>query len=333
MCSAPQWGTSHRKAPVKNLVATVQDGLSDLFSLPDGYEIVLGNGGSTAFWSLACTSLIKSAGSFAVFGEFSSKFAKDAEGSPWLRATDYTAPAGQVAILEADDSDIGAYPQNETSTGAASPLYRAPQELTIVDATSIAGASVVDLELVDVYYFAPQKCFGSDGGLWIAIMSPAAIERAFSLAQKDDRPHFGFLDLKAAILASRKNQTVNTPAIGTLLLMASQIQWMQDLGGLPATSAKSAAGARLIQEWAENRDFAKCFVENPKWRSPVVTTVDIDDDIPVSELANTLRQVGIVDIEGYRGLGRNQLRIASFPSIDTEDIAALLGCLDWVIGK
>lgn len=334
LSAASQWGTSHRKPPVINLVRSIQDGLKQLFSLPSGYEIILGNGGSTAFWAAACISLIESRASLAAFGEFGGKFAKDVEASPWLDAKVYHGTAGTVSMLptSGDGSDAYAYPQNETSTGACSPLYRVKAPgLTLVDATSIAGAIEVDLTLVDAYYFAPQKCFGADGGLWIAILSPAAVDRAFLLADRSDRPQFGFLNLKAAITASRKAQTVNTPAVGTLLLLDEQIQWMLDNGGLSAMATKAARGVQLIQEWAQSRDFASLFVSEPKWRSPVVTTVDIDPAIPVSQLAATLERVGITDIEGYRGLGRNQLRIASFPSIDTADIEALLACIDWVV--
>lgn len=333
MSTAPQWGTSHRKAPVMDIVRSIQEGISELFSLPDSYEIVLGNGGATAFWSIATVSLIHQRAQMAAFGEFGSKFAADAASAPWLTVDVSEASAGSVAFVNDGEGDVGAYPHNETSTGATSPLYRTAQELTLVDATSIAGASVVDLSLVDAYYFSPQKCFGSDGGLWVAILSPAAVERAFHLAEATDRPHPGFLDLKSAIVASRKAQTVNTPAIGTLLLLNEQVQWMLSEGGLPAMASRAQQGASLIQAWAENRDYASLFVDTPQWRSPVITTVDLDESIPVTELASALRDAGIVDIEGYRGLGRNQLRIASFPSIATDDIQALLDCLDWVIGR
>lgn len=328
---ASEWGTSHRQPPIIDLVNQIRTGLTELFSLPDGYEIVLGNGGTTAFWAVATVSLIRENAAVAQFGEFGSKFAADIATSPWLAETVYAAPAGEVAFVDTAPADAGCYPQNETSTGATSPIYRTSQELTLVDATSIAGASVVDFESVDAYYFAPQKCFGSDGGLWLAAMSPAAIARAEELEQRTDRPQPGFLNLAAAIRASRKGQTVNTPAIGTLLLLREQIEWMLANGGLSAMAAKAAAGAKLIQNWAEDREWASLFVKNPEWRSPVVTTVDLDDQIPVPELSQILRKAGVVDIEGYRGLGRNQLRISSFPSIATEDIEAALACIDWVI--
>lgn len=318
----------------------MQNGLRELFAVPDGYEIVLGNGGATAFWAAAAVSLVREWGNFAVFGEFGSKFAADAKSTPWLNVTVDKAPAGELAVLTDTYSsgwgggpDAYCYPENETSTGVVSPVYAAADSraLTLVDATSIAGASVVDLSLVDAYYFSPQKALGSEGGLWIAFLSPQAVARAEFLSLRAGRPHFGFLDLNAAIKASRKGQTVNTPAIGTLLLLDEQIQWMLSQGGLPTMAAKAQAGAQLIQDWAQRRDFAELFVKMPTWRSPVITTVDLDDSLPVDQLAATLRQAGIVDVEGYRGLGRNQLRIASFPSIDTEDIEAALACIDWIV--
>ena len=338
--AAEEWGTSHRKAPVINLVKSIQTGLRELFAVPEGYEIVLGNGGATAFWAAAAVSLVREWGNFAVFGQFGAKFAADADSAPWLNVTMDQAPAGELAVLtDAYSAEWGGgpdtycYPENETSTGVVSPVYAAPDSraLTLVDATSIAGASVVDLSLVDAYYFSPQKALGSEGGLWVAFLSPQAVARAEFLSLRAGRPHFGFLDLNAAVVASRKGQTVNTPAIGTLLLLDEQIRWMRDEGGLPAMAAKAQAGAQLIQDWADRSDFAELFVKMPSWRSPVVTTIDVDDSIPVAELAAVLRRAGIVDVEGYRGLGRNQLRIASFPSIDTEDIEAALACIDWVV--
>lgn len=324
------------------LVRSIQNGLRELFAVPEDYEIVLGNGGATAFWSVASVSLIREWGNFAVFGEFGGKFAADAKSAPWLNVTLDEATPGSLAILSDTYSskwgggpDAYCYPQNETSTGVVSPIYRAPDDraLTLVDATSIAGASVVDLSLVDAYYFSPQKCFSGDGGLWVAFLSPRAVARAQFLALRAGRPHFAFLDLSKAIASSRKGQTVNTPAIGTLLLLQSQIEWMLEEGGMGAMAQKAQAGASLVQEWATRRDFAELFVREPQWRSPVVTTVDLAPEFPVDQLADTLRKAGIVDVEGYRGLNRNQLRIASFPSIETSDIAAALACIDWVLGE
>lgn len=342
LVDAPEWGTSHRKAPVINLVKSIQSGLRELFSVPADYEIVIGNGGATAFWAVAATSLIRHWAQFAVFGEFGAKFAADVESAPWLNATAVKAPPGSLATV-ADSvtpglgggPDAYCYPQNETSTGVVSPIYPAADRkaLALVDATSIAGAAPVDLHLVDAYYFSPQKCFGSDGGLWVAILSPRAIERAAELNTGRSRPHFSFLSLLSAIEASRKGQTVNTPAIGSLLLLDRQIRWMLAEGGLPAMSARAEAGAQTIQAWAESRDYTELFVADPAWRSPVVTTVDIAPEIPVAELSAQLRAAGIVDVDGYRGLGRNQLRIASFPAIDTGDIAAALASIDWLVER
>lgn len=337
LCSASELGTSHRKDPVRSRVASIQEGLRTLFSVPDGYEIVLGQGGATAFWPIIATSLVEEKAKAAVFGEFGSKAALSVAAAPWLDLEVVEAPAGQVAIVEDElpQADVYMYPENETSTGVISPLYRGARTnaLTVIDATSIAGAKTVDWEKVDAYYFSPQKCFGSEGGLWLSVLSASAIERAESLSGAEGRFNPEFLDLVAAIRQSRSHQTVNTPAISTLVLLDEQVQWMNEQGGLPAMETKTSDGARLIQQWAEDRPFASLFVEDPTLRSPVVTTVDFDADIPLNEITGTLRDVGIYDIEGYRKLGRNQLRIPSFPNIDTSDIEALLATLDWVIAR
>ncbi len=334
LASSSIWGTSHRQPPVINLVKSIQEGLTQLFSLPEGYEIVLGNGGATAFWAMASISLIRSRAHFASFGEFGSKFAADAASSPWIETSVVEGAPGTLSRLEpVAGVDTYAYPHNETSTGVCSDIYRVEGEdvLTLVDATSVAGAAEVDLTATDAYYFSPQKAFGSEGGLWVAILSPAAIARGAELNSRDDRPQFGFLNLTSAVAASRKGQTVNTPAIGTLLLLDEQIRWMLQLGGLAAVAQKSLRGATLVREWAQSRDFTELFVTEPQWRSPVITTVDLDPSIPVAELCAALRRAGIVDVEGYRGLGRNQLRIASFPSVDEDDIAALLASIDYLV--
>lgn len=336
LAAAKEWGTSHRQAPVIDLVKSIQAGLSELFSLPAGYEIVLGNGGATAFWGAAAISLIRQRAHFATFGEFGSKFAADCASSPWIETTVVEEPAGRLARLSpVAGVDAYAYPHNETSTGVTSDVYRvdSPGALTLVDATSIAGATTVDLTQTDAYYFSPQKALGSEGGLWVAILSPAAIERAAELNVRADRPQFGFLNLTSAIKASRKGQTVNTPAIGTLLLLQQQVQWMLDLGGLEATSQKAQRGAALLQQWANDRDFAELFVKEPQWRSPVITTIDLDPRIPVADLSAALRRAGIVDVDGYRGLGRNQLRVASFPSVEESDIAALVDTIDYLVAN
>lgn len=337
LCSASEMGTSHRKAPVKDRVASLKSGLRDLFSLPPSYEIVFGLGGATAFWAVAATSLVEGRAKAAVFGEFGAKFAADIARAPWAEVEVVEAPAGDLAIIEEADEgvDTYAYTENETSTGVVSPIYRpAPSPaLTLVDATSIAGASVVDWQSVDAYYFSPQKCFGSEGGLWVAVLSPQAVERAKKLERATDRFMPATLNLAAAIKQSAANQTVNTPALATLILFDEQVKWMLANGGMPEMVSRSQAGATLVQEWAENRDFASLFVKNPAWRSPVTTTVSFAPEVPILQIANALREVGIVDIEGYRKLGGNQLRIASFPSTPPSDIAALLDCLDWMIER
>lgn len=333
-------GTSHRKAPVKALVQGIREGLSELFSLPPGYEIAIGNGGATAFWSVAAASLVDSRAKCAVFGEFGAKCAADWAAAPWIDAEVISAPYGSLAEVRDSEAsaDVYAYPHNETSTGVASPLYRgAPSPaLTVVDATSIAGAAPVDWDLVDVYYFSPQKCFGSEGGLWLAVLSPSAKERAERLAAQagsGQRYMPSFLNLAQAASLTQQDQTLNTPAISSLVLLEAQVEWLLSQGGLNRAADKAAAGAELIGRWADSRPFAEPFVSDPALRSPVVTTVDLDQALPVDTLANTLRQIGVVDIEGYRKLGRNQLRISSFPSIATTDIQALLDCIDWIADR
>lgn len=338
LASATELGTSHRKPAVKARVHSIREGLSELFTLPSGYEIAIGNGGATAFWSVAATSLVRERAKSAVFGEFGGKCAADWAGAPWLEVTVNGAPAGELAEVRDDvaQADVYAYPQNETSTGVASGLYRgAPGgALTVVDATSIAGASAVDWDLIDAYYFSPQKCLGSEGGVWLSVLSPAAVERAEELsANRAGRFMPSFLNLASALKQSRLDQTLNTPAIATLILLDEQIKWLLDQGGLAVAQDKAAAGAELIGNWANQREWAEMFVKNPEQRSIVTSTVDLAPEIPAAEVASVLRTVGIFDIEGYRGLGRNQLRIASFPSVETADIEALLACVDWVVDQ
>ncbi|WRS31121.1 phosphoserine transaminase [Actinomycetaceae bacterium MB13-C1-2] len=336
--AATELGTSHRKPAVKSRVHSIREGLSELFTLPSGYEIAIGNGGATAFWSVAAASLVRERAKCAVFGEFGKKCASDWAAAPWLQVVVNEAPPGELSAVRDDiaQADVYAYPQNETSTGVASGLYRgAPGDaLTVVDATSIAGASTVDWDLVDTYYFSPQKCLGSEGGLWLSILSPAAAQRAEELsANKAGRFMPSFLNLASALKQSRLDQTLNTPAIATLILLDEQIKWLLDQGGLAAAQDKAAAGAKLIADWAEKRPWAQMFVKDPEERSIVTSTVDLAPEVPAAEVASVLREVGILDIEGYRGLGRNQLRIASFPSVETADIGALLECIDWVAGQ
>lgn len=335
--AAEEMGTSHRQAPVKNRVASLKSGLRELFSLPSSYEIVFGLGGATTFWAVATSSLIEARAKAAVFGEFGAKFASDVARAPWAEVEVVEAAPGSLAMIEdaQPQADSYLYTENETSTGVVSPLYRgAPAPaLTIVDATSIAGASVVDWEKVDVYYFSPQKCFGSEGGLWIAVLSPAAQERARRLGAAKDRFMPAALDLSEAMKQSAADQTVNTPALATLILFDEQVRWMLAEGGMPAMVQRTREGSSLVHSWAEERDFASLFVEVPRWRSPVTTTVDFAPEVPILQIAKSLRDVGVVDIEGYRKLGRNQLRIASFPSTPPSDIAALLESLDWMIAR
>ena len=344
LCATGLLGTSHRASPVRDAVASVQSGLRSLFSVPEGYEIVLGQGGASLFWSMIASSLAEANVKAAVFGAFGEKAAKDVSSAPWLETTLVEVPAGDLALIQDDtaEADLYMYPENETSTAVVSPLYRGVAgttsldedgPLTVVDATSIAGAKEVDWSMVDAYYFSPQKCFGSEGGMWLAVLSPSAIARAERLSTGSDRYVPSMLDLAAAIRQGRKNQTVNTPSISTLVLLDEQIRWMESEGGLPAMEKKTSAGAKLIQDWAEAKPYASLFVKTPQLRSPVVTTVDFDENIPVKEIVLALREVGIYDIGGYGALGRNQLRIPSFPNIETSDIEALLASLDWVVER
>lgn len=327
-------GTSHRQAPVRTLVREVREGLKTLFDLPDGHEVVLGNGGSTAFWDVAALCLVERRAQHLVFGEFGAKFAAVTGRAPFLDDPDVrTAEPGGLVAPAAADVDVYAWPHNETSTGIMAPLTRpegGTDALLLVDGTSAAGGLPADLADVDVYYFAPQKSFASDGGLWCAILSPRALERTGRIATSG-RWVPAFLDLPAAIAASRKDQTINTPAIATLVLMAEQLRWMNDGGGLPFTTARSAESAARVYAWAHDRSWATPFVTDPAARSHVVTTTDLDEGIDAAAVAAALRANGIVDVEPYRGLARNQLRIATFPAIDPDDVSALLACVDHVV--
>lgn len=334
-------GTSHRKEPVKRIVASFRSGLRELFALPDGYEVVLGNGGATAFWDVAAASLIRRRAAFATFGAFGEKFAAEVDKAPHLDAAlRTTAPWGRLATLtgtEVDESgaapDVFAHPHHETSTGVVSPVRRLGDDeaLTLVDATSIAGAVGVDVTATDAYYFSPQKAFASDGGLWVALLSPAAIDRARELRGAPDRWMPTFLDLSVAISNSVKDQTLNTPAIATLIMLEQQVSWMRDEGGLEAMEARARTASSLIYDWAEASSIARPFVCDPEVRSPVVATIEFDDAVDTAALSSRLRSQGIVDIDAYRGVGANQLRIATWPSTPTEDVEALLSCIDWVL--
>ena len=327
-------GTSHRQAPVKDLVGRVRTGLSQLFRLPDGYEVVLGNGGSTAFWDAAAFSLIEKRSQNLTFGEFGSKFAQSA-GAPFLTAPlVIDAPAGSRSEIEITAGiDVYAWPHNETSTGVMAPVIRAagdPGALTVVDATSAAGGINIDASQADVYYFAPQKNFASDGGLWFALFSPAAIERVERIAASD-RWIPEFLSLKNAVDNSRLNQTLNTPALSTILLMENQIDWINSNGGLTWADARTRESSSVLYDWAEASAYATPFVTNPDHRSQVVVTIDFDDSIDAAGIASTLRANGIVDTEPYRKLGRNQLRVATFTAIKPDDVRALVSCIEFVV--
>ncbi|MFJ6612795.1 phosphoserine transaminase [Streptomyces sp. NPDC091289] len=331
-------GTSHRQAPVKNLVGEVRDGVRSLFSLPEGYEVILGNGGSTAFWDVATHGLIDSKSQHLNFGEFSSKFAKAAKLAPWLSdPTVIASDPGTHPDPRAEEGvDVYAFTHNETSTGVAAPIKRVAgadeDALVLVDATSGAGGLPVDITETDVYYFAPQKSFASDGGLWIGVFSPAALERAARI-HASGRHIPEFFSLPTAIDNSLKNQTYNTPALATLFLLNEQLKWMNTQGGLDFTTGRTAASSGHLYTWADESKYATPFVTDPAKRSQVIGTIDFADEIDAAAVAKVLRANGIVDTEPYRKLGRNQLRVAMFPAIDPADVQALTACIDYVIDK
>ena len=328
-------GTSHRQPPVRELVGRVQESLTQLYGLPDGWAVVLGNGGSTMFWDAAACSLVEQRSAHGVFGEFSAKFAGAIRRAPHLDEPVVTeVTAGGVAVPEqVAGVDVYAWAHNETSTGALAPVARVGGEgsLVVVDGTSAAGGVPLDVTEVDVYYFAPQKCFGSDGGLWLALCSPAAQQRIERLAAAD-RWIPDSLSLSMAVVNSRKQQTLNTPAIATLWLLAEQLDWMLAGGGLSFASGRSAASASILYGWAEASAVADPFVAAPH-RSPVVGTIDFAAEVDAAELAATLRANGIVDTEPYRKLGRNQLRVGMYPSVEPSDVAALCESIDWLLER
>ncbi|MGC4110885.1 MAG: phosphoserine transaminase [Nocardioides sp.] len=329
-------GTSHRQAPVRALVGRVREGLATFFGLPDGYEVVFGNGGATAFWDVATYALIRQKSQHLSFGEFSSKFAAAAKAAPWLDApTVVESEPGTLPTAVAEAGvDVYAWPHNETSTTVMSPVRRVAgaddDALMLIDATSGAGGLPVDLRETDVYYFAPQKAFASDGGLYIAVMSPAAIERA-NAVKSGGRHIPAFLDLVTAVENSRQNQTYNTPSIATFILMAEQLDWMNGQGGLAGMVERTTASSQALYGWAEKTSYTTPYVTDPEHRSLVIGNVDFDDSIDASAIAATLRANGIVDTEPYRKLGRNQLRIAMYPAIDPTDVEALTHCIDYVV--
>jgi phosphoserine aminotransferase len=328
-------GTSHRQRTVRNKVGEVRDGLSELFQLPAGYEVLLGNGGTTAFWDAATFHVVREQSQHLSFGEFSSKFATAVKDAPHLRDPQVIkSEPGTHPIAKADASvDLYALTHNETSTGVAMPITRpaGAEGLVAVDATSAAGGLRVDPAQFDCYYFAPQKSFASDGGLWLALCSPAAIERIEEL-KASGRWTPAFLDLGIALENSRQNQTYNTPSLATIHLLASQVTWFNENGGLDFSAGRCDRSAEILYTWADQSDFATPFVVEPSERSHVIGTIDFVDDIDATEIAAVLRANGVVDTEPYRKLGRNQLRIAMFPSIDPEDIAALCASINWVVG-
>jgi phosphoserine aminotransferase len=328
-------GTSHRQPAVRFMVAELRNGLAELFSLPDGYEVLLGNGGTTAFWDAACFGLIERRSQHLSFGEFSSKFASTVTRVPFLEEPEVIAsePGSHPVPVASEDVDAYAYPHNETSTGVAmEPVRPSDSGLVLVDATSGAGGLRFDPEQVDVYYLAPQKGLASDGGLWLAACSPAAIERIERLATSG-RWTPPFLDLRIALDNSRQDQTYNTPALATILLAVEQVQWILHNGGLPWSADRCDRSAGIVYGWAESSEITSPFVADPADRSHVVATIDFDDSVDALLLAKVLRRNGIVDTESYRKLGRNQLRIGMFPSVDPSDVEALTQCIDWVVDR
>ena len=331
-------GTSHRQAPVRGLVGRIRAGLTELFALPDGYEVVLGNGGSTAFWDLATFSLIRDRAQLCAFGDFGTSFAGAVRRAPFLAEPDVrTAESGSIVLPEAVAGvDTYCWPHNETSTGAVAPVRRPAgidaDALVLVDATSGAGGLAVDVSQTDVYYFSPQKSFASDGGLWFALASPAAVARAEAI-EAEGRWVPRFLSFATALTNARLEQTLNTPALATLVLMAEQLDWMLANGGLAFTAARTAESAAHLYGWAESRDWARPFVADPAARSSVVGTVDLDESIDHKVLCQVLRRHGIVDVEPYRRLGRNQIRVAMFPAVDPADVQALTACVDHVVER
>jgi phosphoserine aminotransferase len=335
--SAGLFGTSHRQAPVKNLVGRVRKGLAEYFSLPDGYEVILGNGGATAFWDAAAFGLIDKRSLHLAFGEFSTKFASAVAGNPFVGdPIVIKAEPGSAPEPQSDPSvDVIAWAHNETSTGVAVPISRPADSgdaLVVIDATSGAGGLPVDVSETDAYYFAPQKSFASDGGLWLAVLSPAALSRIESIAASG-RWVPDFLSLPIAVENSRKDQTYNTPAIGTLVLLAEQIDWLIGNGGLDWAVKRTADSSQRLYSWAQERPYTTPFVAEPRLRSQVVGTIDFVDDVDAGAIAKALRANGIVDTEPYRKLGRNQLRVAMFPAVEPDDVSALTACIDWVVER
>ncbi|MGO4956645.1 phosphoserine transaminase [Luteococcus sp. Sow4_B9] len=331
-------GGSHRQPPVKQLVASVQEGLAELFQLPEGYQVVLGNGGATAFWDVATFGLVRERAQHLILGEFSRKFAKETTRAPFLAESEIVeVPAGQGVVAHATAGvDVYAWPHNETSTGVMLPVQRVEgadeDALVVIDATSGAAGLPVDLALCDVYYFSPQKGFASEGGLWFAIMSPRALERAREVAATD-RWIPDFLSLTTAIDNSAKNQTYNTPSIATLILMDEQIRWINEQGGLRWASARTADSSQRLYQWAEQTSWATPFVADPAFRSQVVGTVDLADEVDAAAVVKTLAANGVLDVFPYRALKRNQIRVGMFPAVDPDDVTRLTRCVEYVVER
>jgi phosphoserine aminotransferase len=335
-------GTSHRQKPVKALVGEIRSGLATLFAAPDGYEVALGNGGATAFWDAAAFGLVSARSAHLSFGEFSQKFATVTTGAPFLddpvvvSADPGDAPdPAALAAAAAQGADVLAWAHNETSTGVMASITRpapAGEALVAIDATSGAGGLAVDISQTDAYYFAPQKSFAADGGLWVALLSPAAQERIAAL-HASERWIPEFLSLHTALENSRKDQTYNTPAVATLFLLADQIHWMLENGGLDWCVQRTGASSQLLYDWAERTAYTTPFVADAAKRSLVVGTIDFDEAIDAAAVAATLRANGIVDVEPYRKLGRNQLRVGMFPAVESADVQALTSCIDWIVER
>ncbi|PST46973.1 phosphoserine transaminase [Bifidobacterium callitrichos] len=338
-------GTSHRQTPVRQLVGSIREGLESFFKVPDGYEIALGNGGASCFWEIACACLITRQAAFGAYGSFSSKFAASASKAPFLEEpVVFKGEPGTYRLPELTEyADAYCWAHNETSTGVAAPVRRVEGSaeqgaITLIDGTSAAGALPVDVSQTDAYYFSPQKAFGSDGGLWVAVLSPAAIERAARVEANVNLPGVSrwvppFLSLTSALENSRKDQTLNTPAVATLIMMENQVRWLNDNGGMEWSTARCSKSASLLYTWAERSEYARPFVTDPAARSHSVVTIDLDDAISASAVVQALRENGIVDTSGYRKLGRNQLRIGVFPSVEPSDVVALTQCIDYVVER
>jgi phosphoserine aminotransferase len=338
LAAASELGTSHRQSPVREVVRRIRSGLAELFDVPNAYQVAVGNGGTNAFWDAAAFGLIRDRSQHLSFGEFSGKFASVTARAPWLKEPSVIASEPGGHPLPRAEAGVDAYclTHNETSTGVCMPIRRPAGAdrgaLTLVDATSGAGALPVDPAEFDVYYFSPQTVFGADGGLWLALLSPAALDRIDEIAA-GGRYIPDFLSLRIAVENSRKEQTYNTPAVSTLILLAEQVDWILGNGGLEWAAEATGRSAKILYDWAARSQYARPFVQDPAMRSPVVGTIDLDDAVSADTVTRVLRENGIVDTESYRKLGRNQLRIGMFPAVAARDVAALTECIDYVVER